>query len=381
MPVFADDDGHEGEGNKDGKTLIVDDDKVQCPTATFIRIQDAVNAASNGDTIRVCAGTYKEQVTISKSLTINGDNGAIVMPSPVVANTSSLVSGMSIAAVILAMNAPGVNLSGLIVDGSANGIHACGPDLIGIYYRNASGTVQKNTVRNMKLGPGLEGCQSGQGIFVQSVLGKSKVTIDTNSVHDFLKNGITGNEPGTSLTVLRNVVTGLGPTTGAAQNGIQIGFGATGTVDSNIVANHVWSPCVSVNVCEFSATDILVFQSDGIEITRNIAGRSQGGVFVVGNNSNVHDNTVFDTLVFDGIGFQGNNNKASNNTVTKSDESGIFVFGNNNKVTGNTIQDAPIGVLKMTGSSGTVIQGNTYINVLIPTVDPPVAGGKASAYR
>ncbi len=311
----------------------------------------ALNAAPSGAKIRVCPGIYKEQVAISKFLTINGDNGAIVMPSSMLTNRTSLASGNPISGVILVQNATDVTLSGLIVDGANNGVTTCGTDLIGIYYRNASGTVQKNTVRNMKLGPGLEGCQSGLGIYVQSRLGKSKVTIDTNSVHDFQKNGI------------------------------QIAFGATGTVDSNIAANHVWSPCVSLNVCTDIATDILVYSSDGIEITRNIAGRSQSGVFVQANNSNVHDNNVFDTLVFDGIGFQGDNNKASNNTITKSDESGVFVDGKNNKVTGNTIQDAPIGVLKTTASAGTVIQGNTYINVLIPVVDPPAAGGKASAYR
>jgi putative cell wall-binding protein len=37
--------------------ILVDDDKVQCPTAAFTTIQSAVNAASPGDTIRVCAGT------------------------------------------------------------------------------------------------------------------------------------------------------------------------------------------------------------------------------------------------------------------------------------------------------------------------------------
>src|ERR1700738_1538108 len=105
LPIFADDDGHEGD-HQDGKILLVDDDKVQCPTATFTKIQDAVNAAPNGATIRVCAGTYKEQVTImSKSLTINGDNGAIVMPTGVPLTIGSLFDGSPIAAVIVATNA------------------------------------------------------------------------------------------------------------------------------------------------------------------------------------------------------------------------------------------------------------------------------------
>ena len=38
--------------------ILVDDDNVQCPTATFSNIQAAIDAASPGETIRVCAGTY-----------------------------------------------------------------------------------------------------------------------------------------------------------------------------------------------------------------------------------------------------------------------------------------------------------------------------------
>jgi parallel beta-helix repeat protein len=177
------------------------------------------------------------------------------------------------------------------------------------------------------------------------------------------------------------VVTGVSPTTGAAQNGIQIAFGATGAVDSNASANHVWSPCVDVINCAASALDVLVYQADGVEITHNIAGRSQGGIVVLGNNAKVHDNTVFDSLIFDGIALIGNGNTVDSNTVTKSDESGIFVQGNNNKVTDNTIQEAPIGIWKFTGSTGTVIEGNHFINTPITTKDPSRPSTATSPYR
>lgn len=50
--------------------LIVDDGgPVTCAGATFVTIQSAVNAASPGDTIQVCAGTYNEDVTIPATLT------------------------------------------------------------------------------------------------------------------------------------------------------------------------------------------------------------------------------------------------------------------------------------------------------------------------
>jgi pectin methylesterase-like acyl-CoA thioesterase len=44
--------------------LIVDDNLLDCPNAQYTTIQSAVTAAVPGDKIKVCAGTYIEQVTI-----------------------------------------------------------------------------------------------------------------------------------------------------------------------------------------------------------------------------------------------------------------------------------------------------------------------------
>jgi parallel beta-helix repeat protein len=68
---------------KGGKhVLFVDDDKAQCKKADFTTIQDAVNAASPGARILVCAGTYRESVTITKNdlrIRAKGAPGAVVL--------------------------------------------------------------------------------------------------------------------------------------------------------------------------------------------------------------------------------------------------------------------------------------------------------------
>jgi nitrous oxidase accessory protein NosD len=368
----------------DGPNLVVDDDKVQCPTAAFTKIQDAVNAAPAGATIRVCAGTYNEQVSINKNIEIRGDNGAIVLPSNVMANTTSLVTNAPIAAAILVSSADKVTLENLTVDGANNGITGCGPTLIGIFFRNASGRVSHVAVRNMKLAASLNGCQSGLGIFVQSANGTTaRAEIEDSSVHDFQKNGITGNESGTEVEVRGNVVTGLGPTTGAAQNGIQIGFGARGAVTNNSISNLVWSPCVSTSVCDATASGILVFNSDDVTIQRNSVSVTQGGIFVQGGHGEIEGNIVFDTLIFDGIALVGDQNEAQRNSVTDSAESAVSIQGNNNIVTENQINEAPIGVLKVTGSTGNTISKNQFFNTPVPVQDPSeVASVKSrQAYR
>ena len=365
-----------------GAITIVVGQNAACEGAQFTKIQDAVNAASPGDTIQICPGLYAEQVTISKPLVVNGNNGAIVRPSGVAANTTGLASGQSIAAILLVENTTDVTIRNVTVDGTDADINACSPDLVGVFFRNASGQLTRMAVRNAKLGSNLNGCQSGSAILVQSGGGQTSVVdIAQSSIHDYQKNGITANEVGTDVTIEGNVVTGLGPTTGAAQNGIQIGFGAEGTIRHNTVANHIWSPCVSVDSCTATANDILVFQSDGVSVHDNMIGVSQTGVAIVGNGANVFDNDIFDSHIFDGVELIGDHNTAQRNHITQSDQAAVLVAGNSNIVRDNVINEPAVGVLKIAGSTGNFIAFNTYYNTPVKLRDPAAGGKKALPYR
>ena len=351
--------------------LVVDDDKVDCPNAGFSHIQDAIDAASPGDEIHICKGIYVEQIKIGKPLDIEADNGAILMPSTMQANTTSLFDAAPIATALLVADTTGVSISGLTVDGVDSGISECAPDLIGITFQNASGELDRIAVRNFKLTASLNGCQSGTGIFVQSGNGGvSKVGIDHCTVHDFQKNGITADEKGTITIIRRNVVTGAGSTSGAAQNGVQIGFGAAGSILDNVVTNNIWAPCTAVVTCTAVATNILVTQSDDVEVSGNTAGISQVNIFIHGNNAEIERNETFATFIFDGIRLEGDQSRVRQNYVLNGAESGIFLAGNNNVVTDNSITEAGVGILKETGSSGNIIRGNHFFNTPVLVQDP-----------
>jgi len=351
--------------------ILVDDDKVQCPTAAFTTIQAAVNAAKSGDVIRVCAGTYREQVVIDKSLSVEADNGVIVIPSDVVANATGPSSGDTIAAIIVVENAENVELEGLIVDGNNNGLTACGPRLIGILYQDASGSIEHNAVRHVRLSSNLPGCQSGNAIEVESsTSGQSAVSITDNSVDGYQKNGITANEPGSNVSITENAVSGLGPTTGAAQNGIQIGFGAHGRVTNNAVADNVYSPCDSVTNCSANATGILIYQSNGVRVERNSVASSQVGIFIAANNGTIAGNTVFHSVVLDGIALVGNGNSVSTNDISSSDDAAVYIQGNNNTVFDNEFTGAAFGIFKISGSTGTNHYGNQYYATVVRVQDP-----------
>jgi copper-binding protein NosD len=290
----------------------------------------------------------------------SGNQAAVVITVPnggLVQNATSLATGAPIAAQILVQGTAGVTITNMTVDGANNGVGGgCGTlDPIGIYYQNASGTITHDSVLNEVLSPADNGCQAGLGIFVQSGNGgSSTVTITNNHVTNFQKNGITGNEVGTSVTITANDVIGQGPTKGAAENSIQIGFGATGSITSNTVGSDVWAPDVFGDTGN-AAAGLLVYTSPNVTIKSNNVSNTQYGIAIVSDptlgvadGAILTSNTVSLTHLYDGIDLCSNNNKATGNTISGSDESGIHLddtcpgAGTGNTVTSNKINSAAL---------------------------------------
>ena len=362
--------------------ILVDDDNVQCPTATFSKIQPAIDAASPGETIRVCGGRYHEQLTIDKSITLAADNEVILSPTGMTANATGLTQSDQIAAGILVKNAASVVVTGFRIDGSENGINECGPRLVGVLFQNASGRAEHNAVRHFRLSSSLDGCQSGNAIEVETSDGaQSNVTILNNSVDDYQKNGITANETGSAVTISDNVVIGIGPTNGAAQNGIQVGFGASGLIANNNVSNNVWAPCVSLAQCATDATGILIFQSNGVRVDGNTIGTNQIGIFSGGDNTHISFNHVANSLVLDGVVLAGNNNRVELNEITQSADAAVDIAGNNNTVFSNELLAADIGILLEPGAMGNNHFGNQFFAILkeISNLETPAAPAMLSS--
>jgi parallel beta-helix repeat protein len=150
-----------------------------CVSGTqFATIQQAVDAASNASTIKVCPGTYPEQVTINKSLTLNGlalGRSAVIIPPAggLVLNGSS--GSNLFAAQILVQNAT-VTINNVGVDANSVG-QSCLPigRWVGIAYQSASGAIKNLAIRN--------GPTCGDST---AILGESTKTlkITNNSIHD-----------------------------------------------------------------------------------------------------------------------------------------------------------------------------------------------------
>jgi len=373
-------------------------------------IQAAVNAANNGDVVQICPGTYPEEVMVTKSIGLTNvpsmSNPTVAIPAGGAVQNTTKLSGEPTAAQIAVIGAK-VSIKNLTVDGAGNNIMTCGLELIGIYLQNAGGTIGNNTVQNQLLPPGFQGCQSGQGIYVQSeTAGTPAVTILGNSVNNFDKNGITINEAAATGTIKNNVVVGNGPVDYIAQNGIQIGFGATGRVVGNQVSNFVYSPATTgsagVLLYDIDASVTAAPLVSGNTVTNaqygvvlDAVNGTSGSLVVIENNNisnatfagvgfysdpgtglnddfiKVFKNSIDGTTPYDDIDACSDNNTIQKNTVSNSAEGGIHLdglcqetdtstTGINNLVSGNTINNNCVGILSGPPVGANTIKNNSF---------------------
>ena len=369
---------------------------------TFATIQAAVDAASDGDAVAICPGTYPEQVSITKSISLRSVRGMdapqIVVPAGGLVQNTTMMDATATAAQILVDPAtPGTaNVSGLVVDAADNNNTDCNLELIGIYYKNAGGVIRRNTVQN-QIGPvGHQNCQNGMSILVENqTVGTDSIAIESNTVKNFDKNGIVMRLPGAIGTISRNTVTGIGPTNVLAQNGIELAYGATANVVLNTVSDLLYTPetfgssgiivydvpstlyqappTVQKNTISNAQFGVAVDGADGlpgnmIQVSANtISNVEWAGVGIYsetdvtpavnGDFINVANNKITTTTIYDGIDVCGDNNTISKNTVSDSStESAIHLdalceqangdaSGTSNTVSNNRVTTACVGIL------------------------------------
>ena len=328
------------------------------PCAT---ISHAVSEApTTGATIHVGAGTFTQPLSITHSLNIvgtvqNGVRVTVINPTTTVADTDSNYGitpptlPTPIGALVDVTNGAVVDLSNLNVNGSgaSSGIGGCGPTFVGVYYHDASGSVSDVTIRGVELSQTLFGCQSGLAAYVAtdaSSPNPSNVTFSAVVVKAYQKNGITCNFPQTSCTVSGATVTGSGPNGQIAQNGVQIAFGASGSVTGSTITANSYTGGGAQN----QATGILVYDTGATSVIGNtlsandvdiFAGADSGAVAgawqVEGNTtSGATDNVPSGTSgngegnqYGDGIQLSGATSSTNPLTVTENTSSGNFEYG------------------------------------------------------
>jgi Right handed beta helix region len=250
-----------------------------CAAPGYNTIQAAVNAATSGQQIVVCAGTYTEQLQITKSVEISGIGTVTVQLPATPANaTTSCDTQMAAGnpgsppeqdqdAISICGNVT-VSLTGITVD-AAWPAGTCYDALYGIV---VEGGATLRFTRSQIVAAGavpLNGCQGGVGLLIGDSQAQPAQTghliLSDSSVSGYQKGGIVVDGAGSTATIGNAVVTGIGATTQLAQNGIQVGDGAGAQIfDSRITGNECneASACGPNSLTQAQAAGILIFSTD-----------------------------------------------------------------------------------------------------------------------
>ena len=334
-------------GAASAATTRIVDDNLACPGATFTTIQAAVNTAIAGDTVKVCAGSYVETVTVNKTLTIQGAQmGVDARTRVAVAGTESVVAGPGGGFNVSANN---VSINGFTIKNAAgstgitlntgfNGSKVTNNiiknNTIGIY-ANSSGAGQTKVSNNRLFDNNADGPAAGNGIYSDQ--------------------GLTGGRINDNLFE-RN-----------SNAGVLIALNAATVNDLKIMTNS------GVDNGSFVA----VFHGTNVQVDQNTTGdtvpgddNSQGSAIFVGGDAagvSVSTNVVKDSP-FNGIAVRATASAVTvqSNTIRRASANGISVSSSTSggvSVLSNSVKFSQTdGISLEDTTSNDTVTGNTSVN-------------------
>jgi len=374
-------------GAASAATVRVVDDNLACPGATYSTIQAAVNAAVAGDTVKVCAGTYVETVTVTKSLsfqgaragddartrvpgaesTVAGPGGSFnVSASNVSINGFTIKNAAGAAGITLQVAQNGATLSNNIIKNNTMGIYA-----------NSRGAGQTRILKNRFSDNNVSGSAAGNGVYSDQGLAGGRINdnlFERNSnagvliaavvgsssvgVYDLKITGNSGVDNGsfaalyhgTNVLIDQNTTSDTVPGDDNSQGSAIFVGGDTLTVS---VTNNVVKDSPYAGIAIRMTADGVTVQSNWIRRASNdgisVSSSTAGGVSILSNNVKRSQ--------YDGISLQ---DTTSGDTV-----SGNTSLSNDLSSTGSVdCRDATLG----TGTSGTA---NTWTSNTGATSSPP----------
>ncbi len=269
----------------------------------FSTVQAAVDAVAAGGTVSVGAGAYTGQVAIGTSLTLIGAGaGSTILAPPAGASqtVTGLNNGQAVVYGIAVEPGADVNISDLTLNGesAANGVNGCGRDVAGIAYEDASGTVSGVDLTGWTPETGV-GCGSGHGIRVETgSSGSAAVTVASSTVAGYGKSGVWAAGAGASLTATDDTVTGA-PTGQLATNGIEVDFGAAGTLVDDTVTGNDFTNGGALSGDHDPQSDygagVLAYGAGSVSVSGSTLTNDQIGVETVATDATVSGNTITET--------------------------------------------------------------------------------------
>nr|QNO52644.1 hypothetical protein CKMLAADM_00009 [Methanosarcinales archaeon ANME-1 ERB6]QNO52689.1 hypothetical protein PKPCIMEP_00009 [Methanosarcinales archaeon ANME-1 ERB6] len=388
-------------GTVSAKTWYVDDDG----GADFMRIQDAIAAASDLDTIIVSDGTYTENIDVTKRLTIKSENGSV----------NCIIHAANHRVHVFAVTVDYVNISGFTVEGAYDscGIHisnvnnctissnVVSGNYQGTYRSNSSrNIIANNTAKNngnngIYLSYSKNNKLTGNimfenGIFIRgdSLTHLSHEIDESNTVNGkpvyYWKETEGGKVPeGAGQVILVNCSNVIveNQNLNDASVGIEVAFSSHISIKNNnctnnngvgIYIHYSENNSITGNNCSYNEKGIKLYSSSNYNtlVNNTVSSNNDYGIYSSSSNFNIiAENTIADN---DGnaicLWHESNYNRIENNTISNNSR-GVFIgyYGSSshnivsdNVITGTT-QFGAINVCGNASTNNTILH-NTVLN-------------------
>lgn len=258
-------------------------------------------------------------------------------------------------------------------NGAVDGATISGAKYFGVVVNGDGGPtsvdVTNSTIYNIGDNPPtFDGDQHGVGIYYRAcadAASSATGTISGNDVYAYQKGGIVASCSGTSVQIRDNIVTGLGEVSFIAQNGIEVGYGATASVMRNTVSDNQYTGSST-----FSGGILVVGGSSWCDVFNLCPSPDTTGTQIMDNQLKDNDGGVV-VEDYEGSNFEiptsQTNIKVVNNSVSDDDcsnpvyQAGISDVGNNDKLIHNTISGDGYDASQCTAPAyGAYTIDNTY---------------------
>lgn len=255
------------------------------------------------------------------------------------------------------VNAAGCNIGVYYAPGASGDIKNADiayANYFGVVVDGSSGTTSvdiiNSTFHDIGEQPAFNGTQHGVAIYYAAfnATGSASGKVSGNRIERYQKGGIVVNGVGSNVLVQNNEVIGLGPIGFIAQNGIQFGYGSSGSAMKNTVSGNRYTgtstvsggiivvggpgygTCPDGNPCAYTT---------GIQITQNTVTNNDIGIFLTNLKTALGDPPDDQTNI------KAVNNTISNDALTNQYggvgyQAGVADTGNNDKIINNKISGA-----------------------------------------
>jgi parallel beta-helix repeat protein len=297
------------------RTFFLDD--IELTTAAiyvpddYPTIQDAVNVASDGDTIIVRDGTYIENVKVYKRLTIQSENGC----------DNCIVQGGNSNDHVFEVRENYVNIRGFTVEGANGTVGSAGIYLGGVGHCHIS----NNNASNNDCGILLD--DSSSNTLTNNIA-------NNNNFHGIYLYDSSNNSLSTNIAYNND------------DTGICLDSSKKNILTKNTVYNNRWNGIclhdssnnsLMNNIANNTHNGIILDESSSNTLTHNTAyNNGDTGILLVYSSNNMLTNNTVDNNTYNGICLDNSSNNTLMNNIANNNLEGIYLHNSSdNTLTGN----------------------------------------------